>query len=100
MTRLASLRSVHPYGRHLESAAILGGVAPTLIDRRSDAAFAPDVPVVHVVIIGDHCSRDAAEQISVRPAEHVPLAQVVQECLLEWRGLDTEPAVTFVVLVA
>ena len=100
MAGLALLRQVHPPGRHLVSAPILSRIIPAEIRRRRDAALAPDIAVVHVVVVRNHRGGHVPKQVAVGPAEHVPLAQVVERRFLERRGLDAEASVALVVLVA
>ncbi len=96
---LRHLDGVDPHGGHLVPALVLCDGAPALVRWRRLAALAPHVPVVDVVIVGNERSRDAPEDLSVRPAEHVPLMEHIQRGFLEGVGLNPEATGSLVELV-
>ena len=73
-----------------------------------DAAFAPDIPLVHVMVVRQTNGWSVSHQVAERPAQQVPFAQVVQRCATDGRcvgriGWSSDDAVStdrFVDLVA
>ena len=91
--RLRLMHDVDPRPRHVVAACLLRG----LLGR---ASFAPVVPLINVVIIGDGNARPIAGQLAPRPAVHVPLAEIVENCRFQRRSLDAIAAAALIELIA
>ena len=95
---LGMIHHPHPVGVHLVAAGILAQVSRALGDG-GFALFAPDIAVVHIVIVGNGDAGYMPKHIAVRPAELLPFAHVVKYGAIEGGIFHAEATGSFIELI-
>src|SRR5690606_27712083 len=78
MTGLGKLHHVYPFCGHFVTSGILCQHAMAITGICLFSTFAPNVSVIHVMVIWDYGAGFVPKQFPVRPTEHHPFSQIIQ----------------------